>query len=63
MDTLFINRHLMYEIIMNMDLLDLYQLYHTNHTLNQFIDDPYILSGLNEKYHQKSSSFIDLVWQ
>ena len=62
MDQLVTNRHLLYEIVMNADLLDLYLLYQTNHTMQAFINEPYTFSSLNKKYHQNATDFYDLVW-
>lgn len=69
MEALFIERSLLFNIVMNMDIEDLYKLYQTNHTIQNFINEKYTMTALSEKYNARYLyydegyyTFFDLVW-
>ena len=69
MEQLFTNRQLLFNIVMNTDISDLYLLYQTNHEIQNFLNEKYTLTKLSEKYNARYLDyeegyydFIDLVW-
>ncbi len=69
MDQLFTDRQLLFNIIMNTDIEDLYLLYQTNHQIRNFLNEKYTMTKLSEKYHtnyldyeEGYYDFFNLVW-
>lgn len=66
MESLFTDRALLFHIIMNMDIEDLYKLYQTNHVIQDFLNEKYTMTALSEKYNTRylnyDNTFFDLVW-
>ncbi len=69
MEQLFLHKDLLFNIVMNTDILDLYLLYHTNHQIQSFINQKYVMHFLSKKYDARYDeydegyyNFYDLVW-
>ena len=69
METLFLDRNLLFNIVMNTDIEDLYKLYYTNHIIQNFINERYTTLSILKKYGLKymdylgKYDFIDIVWK
>lgn len=69
MDQIINHPDLLFNLIMTMDIEDLYRLYHTSHFIQNYIDKHDIMMSLSEKYDANYDSydkgyyhFNDLVW-
>ena len=67
MEPLFNERSLLFNIVMNMDIEDLYQLSQTNHIIQNFLNEKYTMTALSQKYlgyldYTEVYTFNDLVW-
>lgn len=65
MESLFNDKNLLFNIIMNTDIDDLYTLYETNRFIKSFLNEKYTLSSIAEKYKliYKDHDFIDIIFE
>lgn len=60
---LFTDKQLLFNIVINTDIEDLYILFETNHFIKAFLNEKYTLTSIAEKYHiDYQENFIDIVW-